>query len=340
LVLFFVAAGVHIGIGHVKRCTQLAIDLREQKVEVLLCLEADAKSIEITKKEKIKFSIIDENNNMFDIIRDHPDAKLIILDLIQVSKKDTLKFKELNPQLKILALDYFDMQDSNVNTIINLHNHNKEFSRPVDPSVKYLEGPAYGILRNEFNSFLINEHRLSKTALKNMLITFGGSDPRQHTLAIISQLDEILNKLPIRVTIIIGPNFVHKNDILKALKNVKSQCEVIQDPSDMSNLMKNADICICGSGTTILELSALGTPALVVPQSNEELEFSRRFESAGFASIIGTPESIDKEKLITILKNYYDHPDQLAAAGSIGYKLCDGKGKERIINEITTLIKD
>src|SRR6185295_14039687 len=95
----------------------------------------------------------------------------------------------------------------------------------------------------------------------------------------------------------------------------------------------------CGSGTTILELAALGTPALIAPQSAEELGFATYFETAGFAYIIGTPDDINELRLRSTLLNYYNHPSQLTAASAVGPVLCDGKGKEKIVHEILMLSK-
>ncbi len=338
MVLFFVASGVQIGIGHVKRCTQLALELIKQHQKVVLCLHNDPKSIEIIQKAAVPFAVIPEGEAMRDELKKHKPVQLIVLDLLNISKHDTRQLKEQAPEVPVLALDYFDMEDSNVNTIINLHNHNKQFKRPTDTAVKYLEGPAYGILRNEFQ--LLLKDNTTKKTLKNILVTFGGSDPRLHTLAIIPVLQDISKTIRLGVTVVIGPNFIHEGKIIELLKRGPSEYIRVHDPANMSQLMHTADLCICGSGTTILELSALGTPALIVPQSKEELGFSQFFETAGFATIVGTPEGIDEVKLKTALFNYYDHPSLLEAASIKGPKLCDGKGKERIVDEIKLLLKN
>ena len=337
MVLFFVASGVQIGIGHVKRCVQLAIDLREQDKEVLFCLEHDFESIEIIKKCNLNVSILNETNSILNVLEDNPNIRVVLLDVLNITEKDTRKIKESNSNVKILALDYFDMLDSNVDTIINLYNHNKKYSKPVNPDVKYLEGPKYGVLRNEFQPLLL-KRSFSKRELRKILITFGGSDPKKYTLSILPVLDEIFNNLSINLSIVIGPNFVHASQISEVVKDLKSVYELIHNPSDMAKLMVDTDLCICGSGTTILELSALGVPAIVIPQSLEELRFSSLFETAGFATIVGTPGSIDRVKLKYSLMDYYTNPEKLVTMGLAGIQLCDGKGKDRIAREVLTLL--
>jgi UDP-2,4-diacetamido-2,4,6-trideoxy-beta-L-altropyranose hydrolase len=338
LILFFISSGVHIGIGHVKRSVQLALELMQQHQQVSFCLKNDPKSIEIIIKNAIEFSIISEQESFPDLISNHRDVQLVVLDLLDISGRDTQKIKDRFPHILLLALDYFDMEDSNVSTIINLINHNKTRKRPLDPAVRYLEGPAYGILRTEFQ-VILTKGLTPKKNLRNILVTFGGSDPRLHTLSIIQLLQPIVKAMNTTVTVIIGPNFVHQTQVIELLKPLE-QFSYIVDPPAMATLMSAADLCICGSGTTILELSALGTPALIVPQSKEELNFSTYFETAGCAHMIGTPEGVDSLKLKNIILSYYDNPLLLTAMSLIGPKICDGKGKERVVEEILNLQKN
>ncbi len=336
MVVFFISSGIKIGIGHVKRCTQLALCLIKRGQEVLLCLENDFESLEIVKRNNLNTHILAENYIISEVVKRFPASKVIVTDLINLSSKETQKVKEYNSEIGILALDYFDMNDTNVDTIINLHNHNKEFSRPVDLSVKYFEGPMYGILRTEFDVFL-NGKKADKNSLEKILITFGGSDPQRHTLSVLPLLDTIVSNFGIKLILVVGPNFIHKNEVLASVKEMKSIVEVVENPPSIASYMKMVDLCICGSGTTVIELAALGTPVILIPQSLEELEFARRFESEGFAIIAGSPDSIDKIILEESVKYYHTHPEKLAIIGAIGQSLSDGKGRDRIVGEIFNL---
>lgn len=340
MVLFLISSGLKIGIGHVKRCVQLACDLRDRHMEAVLCLENDPASIAIISNSNLGYIVLNEKKKIATVLAGRPEIRLVVMDMLDVSKKDTDGIKKIRPGLPILALDYFDMRDPNVNTVINLFNHNKTEARPLSKAVKYMEGPAYGILRTEFAPLIAAQKKKEKAQLQNILVTFGGSDPQQHTLAIIPVLEKILSGWDVMLTFVIGPNFVHGKQISDALEHTTLKYAVVNNPPGMAQLMSDADLCICGSGTTILELAALGTPALVLPQSPEELSFSRVFELAGFAVIAGTPGTIDTEKLKQALNRFYNAPQTLAAAGIAGRQLCDGKGKERIVNEMIMLLKN
>jgi spore coat polysaccharide biosynthesis predicted glycosyltransferase SpsG len=114
--------------------------------------------------------------------------------------------------------------------------------------------------------------------------------------------------------------------------------EIFKSPDDMASLMFTADICICGSGTTILELATIATPAVIIPQSDEELKFSSLFAEAGFAVAAGTPDGLDSEALEIALLELLNTPETIPGRGSKGRQLCDGLGADRIVDEIMALL--
>lgn len=339
LILFLVSSGMTTGIGHIRRSAQLATELKNRKHEVLFCIKHQFGSIEAFKKYKLKSFIFSRYEQLPELLSLYPQTKLIVSDLEDITSEYTKKITEFYPVTKLLALDYFDMEDEHVHAIINLCNHNILFARPVSEKVIYLEGPLFGILRPEFKTFLRKRKKKTKRSLKNLLVSFGGSDPRRHTLSVIPVLDDLLSDHKCSVTIVIGPNFIHKTLVLEAVKKSKFNIFTVEDPANIAKLMNKADLCICGSGSTILELAALGTPAMIVPQSPAENNFSKVFEGAGFARIVGSPDGINIDKLREAFI-HFKNPKTLEQASWIGPQLCDGEGDERIINEINLLLNN
>ena len=338
MIIFFISSGVDIGIGHVRRCAQLANELIAKNLEILFCLNHDPRSLEIIDPYNFKTEIISDEDGILGILKQNHDVSVLIYDLLKVKREDNQYIKTHYPHIKILALDYFDMNDPNVDTIINLYNHNITLAQPLSTAVRYLEGPKYGILRDEFKAVLKNKNSGRKVSLRKLLITFGGSDPQMNTLFVLPVINELKFAKELDVTVIIGPNFAHANQVPILVETLSLNIKIISSPTNMASLMNNIDLCICGSGTTILELAALGIPAIVLPQSVEEYHFSKSLESAGFAKVIGRLNSLDRSYLADILNNYYTKPDKLARAGAIGPELCDGLGDQRIVDEVVALL--
>ena len=337
MILFLASSGTFTGIGHIRRSAQLATELKNRNHEVLFCLKHEFGSIESFKNYQLNCFIISRTDQIQEVLKLYPQINLIVSDLHDLQREDTEKITSGHSKVKILALDYFDMEDNHVHTIVNLYNHNVQHARPVSEKVKYLEGPSYGVLRPEFKALVQKRKSKSKRSVKRLLVSFGGSDPRQHSLSIIAVLGKAVHNKIYSVTIVIGPDFIHKAKVLDSVAKSKLPISTMENPTNIARLMYKADLCISGSGTTILELAALGTPAIVIPQSPAEANFAAVFEKAGFARIAGSPEAIDIGKFQEALV-YFDNPQTLERASALGRELCDGKGEERIIHEINLLL--
>lgn len=338
MTLFVVSAGYQIGIGHVRRCVQIAIGLQEIGIKTLFFLPYEQNSFEFIKKANIPYQLQTPEIEIEQILTKFKGIEVVVLDLLNANRFYTKRIKEISSVVRIVGLDYFDMYDNLINLIINLYNHNTELKRPITKTVKYCDGPSWGIIRNEFLEYLPIAKSYS-IRLKRILVTFGGADPKNHTLSIISLLSELTISLDVEVTIIIGPNFYHETQVRELLGEKMTSAKVYKNPENIASLMFNTDICICGSGTTILELATIGTPAIVIPQSKEELDFASVFENSGFAVIAGTPECVDLHKVENYILHLYQQPSKIRAIGELGRNLCDGKGTKKIINEIKHLMK-
>lgn len=338
MVIFFVSSGSKIGIGHVRRCTQIALNLGRKNIDFLFCLNYDVGSLELIKPYGFNIRIISEEFGVRDIIKENPKVKVVIYDLLNINKEDNLFLKQNYPGIRILALDYFDMTDSQVDTIINLYNHSRTFSKPVSSDVKYLEGPKFGILRDEFKQFINRPIFLKNASLRRILITFGGSDPQFNTLFVLPILNNLEFADKLEVGVVLGPNFSHADQILELINNMTLKVEPVRNPSDMAALMSKADLCLCGSGTTILELAALGVPGIVLPQSEEEFNFAKSLEAAGFAQVVGYQKSRDASYLEQTIRDFYENPKKLKEIGERGRELCNGLGDQAIVEEIIELM--
>ena len=135
---------------------------------------------------------------------------------------------------------------------------------PLDEHIKtkYYCGPKYLFLRDEFDIF--REKKDLKPKIEDILLIFGGSDPSNLTTKV---LEKLTNNL--RINIVLGPEFKHFDDVNRILemddnKNVKIHYE----PDNIAELMYNADLTITSPGLSMFESVYMGTPVIVIPQSN------------------------------------------------------------------------
>ena len=317
-----------------RRCVQIATGLRGRGIESLFYLPNEPNSITFIKNAGVPYQLATPEYGIEQLLSSLNNTRVVVLDLLHADKEYTGRIRKTLAAIKILGLDYFDMHDDQIDVIINLYNHSPDAEKPFNSNVKYKEGPEWGIIRNDFLKYTGLEKSYDEP-VKKVLVTFGGADPRKHTLAVITVLAELV----LEITIIIGPNFHHEEDIRKLVKQIIPLAKIYKNPADLALLMFESGVCICGSGTTILESAAMGTPTIIIPQSTEELGFASVFENAGFAMIAGTPTNIDNGKIRDFFFQLNSQTGMARKIGMTGRGLCDGKGAEKIIREITYLLE-
>lgn len=113
-----------------------------------------------------------------------------------------------------------------------------------------------------------------KEYVKNVLITFGGADPRNYTDRILEIITASQEKYEsFHFTVILGCAKQNVEGILEY--NKYPNIEVLFDISNMPEIMSKCDIAVTSRGRTGYELAILGIPSIAIAQNERE-------ESHGF----------------------------------------------------------
>lgn len=251
------------------------------------------------------------------------EIDVLVIDELEDNAALCRTIKRVFPAVKIVCLDYSRYGVKEIDGIINLFNHNRAVKRPQAVfHGKYLEGLAYALIRDEFERFY-SRRRKAAADVKNILVTFGGSDPRGNTLKVLRLLKAV--RFAGHADVILGPFFQGKSAVEQFIRRNHLNCRIHSDIRNIAGMMFKADIAFCGSGTTILELCSLGTPAFIAPQTQKESGFSKMFHGHGAACAINNFAKQRKD----IVKIIADRPLREKMSRN-ARKLVDGKGKQRI----------
>ena len=295
------------------------------------CIELIKNKFPIFYSEDTKL----ENENISKII-ESKDIKILIIDQSQ-ENLDLCKYikNKFNLKIFIVALDYFNYNNSFIDIFINLFNHNSKIEKPENYIKNYYEGLEYAIVRKAFN-YNIKKKKQIKDKAKKILIAFGGSDPKNHTLEVLKILK--LLKDDFSVDIIIGPSFENKIDIIQFVNKLNGDYKVHQEVPDIQKYIFDADLGFVGAGTTCMEFCALGTPVIVFPQNQLEKKFSIYLENMDLVELIDEGKNIlQKSKQIHQLINNKKKRTYMSVKQK---NLIDGNGIQRIRNIILTNLKN
>lgn len=344
-IAFRVDGGKSIGLGHIMRCLTLANEFRKKDMKVYFLSKYDEgiKKVEENELDVIKLYCDDINDNNYfnygdikkldeealEIIKilKEKDIDTLILDSYNISEDYLLKLKE---NLKILAyIDDVNLIVYPIDILINGNifatdmNYKKYFYDEV-----MLLGSKYNLIRAEFKDL---PKRILKKEVKNIMITTGGSDPKNITCKIINKLlkDDYFKKISFNV--IVGSGFTNKEDIYLLSKRNKN-INIHENPTKISDIMLNSDIAISSGGSTLYELCSCGTPTLAFIYADNQVPLVEKLDSNGYIKSIGWYNG--EFNLLESLKNLINNFSKRLDMSSRGQDLVDGRGSERVVNAI------
>ena len=321
-IIFIVDGGFKIGLGHVYQALTLAKMLNDfAKIKFLTKsdeivankireagfdaykLSGDSEILEILKKEKPNIVIIDKidvPSELAKAIKKVDNIKLVIFTNLTSANKysDIAVTADIGSNFKSIRL--FD-----------------DATRTL-----YFYGPKYWILRKEFHIYN-KRNKMETKNIDNILLIFGGSDPKNLTTLVTKELLKYQREFKIEV--IIGASFGHEDSLNQVIKEYKTDNKMVNLNKDITNvaeLMFKADVVICSPGLSAFEALYVGTPILVIPQ--DELQ---RKTYQGFFELIG-PE--DANNILEIIENRgFTYPNQ---ENIIDMEIA--RGTEELIKEI------
>ena len=298
-IIFRVIAHSKVGMGHLHRSIAVAHEISDHEI-YFLCDQESKEAVFKFAGDRYWVESIPKSKILNRIAQIKPD--LVINDILDTKSSYIKKLKEKN----IRVLNFEDLgtgaMESDV-TINDLYENNSEYGGNI------LWGSNWFILRDEFYTA---KHK-GGFGIKNILITFGGTDPRGLTKI---TLDLIINKFISndsisKINIVIGPGNLHHSEIEELSLKFSNKIKVFKNIDFISKIMEECDIAICSNGRTVYELAQIGIPGIVISQHAREQSHQFASNSKGFTYIGSLDNKAIENKIENELnklisdKNYY-----------------------------------
>lgn len=328
-VLLKVEGGSEIGMGHVERSIALANQL-EANGRGPIAFWANEAPSPVRRLRASRFPLLGTGEDGFlEVLRER-EPEGILFD--QSSPLDDLprRVRLRRHDVWLGALDCFEMEIEGLDLVVNLFNHGSPPDHPIDPDVRYLEGTEYALLREDFRAH--RSERVHEGPVDSVIVTFGGSDPNDLSRKVLSALpaDTLANAT---VDLIAGPCF-DTGSVSAVTDGSSVDVDVHEDPENLEQLMASADLALAGAGTTALELAYLGTPTLVVAQTDEELAFANHLADRGIVELVGFGRKVSNSDIREKFNELAENADRRQTLSGAAQAAVDGRGCERIAEEI------
>jgi UDP-2,4-diacetamido-2,4,6-trideoxy-beta-L-altropyranose hydrolase len=191
-----------------------------------------------------------------------------------------------------------------------------------------LFGSPYVLLRREFLTQPRREGPAPEAA-RRVLVTLGGADPDNVTLKVIEALHDS-RIVGLEARIIVGPSNPRFSELEAAASSSGGAIRVLQNVTNMPELMAWCDMAVTAGGSTVWELAYMAVPSMILIVADNQASFSHALAQAGAALLLGESRSVGRETLAReIAALAADRPLRESLSGNLA-ALVDGRGAERV----------
>jgi spore coat polysaccharide biosynthesis predicted glycosyltransferase SpsG/CMP-N-acetylneuraminic acid synthetase len=265
-ILFVVAGYPEIGLGHVRNVMTIADDLVRHRVRFLVTSPSELAEKEL-RSHHFEVHRQADADLAGEILSLKPDV--VINDRLDTGATEIRRLRDAG----VLVVNIEDLGDGarEADLVINAIYPEKE------PLPNHFFGPRFFCMRHEF---LVTKPRPVSRSVRQVLVTFGGVDPSNLTLRVVSAIHEECTRRGIELHVIAGRGY----DSFPTLRSYET-IRLHRAVADMAERIRAADLVFTSAGRTIFEVAALGTPAIVLAQNERELTHLFASPENGFLTL-------------------------------------------------------
>jgi UDP-2,4-diacetamido-2,4,6-trideoxy-beta-L-altropyranose hydrolase len=274
-----------------------------------------------------RLSIDDDRKKTIEVIKELGQVDLLLVDSYAL---DHVWEKRLGVAVKkIMVIDDLANRKHHCDFLLDQNFFFEpllRYKNKVPSYCKLLLGPKFALLREEFsNSRKVMKPRIGK--LNNILVTMGGSDPNSLAMKVVKILLEYKKSTikPFNIRVILGPS--DKNAGKMGSYFNEYDIDIIQSSSKISEHFLWADLCIGTSGSTNWERCALGLPAIVIMDGDNEREIAENLHVLGVVKACQNDDNLQQS--ITVFLNGLCE-NTLVGMSKKAMKLVDCCGSQKV----------
>jgi len=323
------------GFGNFKRCLSIAESLKEKSYNITFFINKNNSAINELKKRNLnyflidsKMSLIQEVDFIYKIMLKN-NSNYLIIDMREYGEKYSKKISYFD--VTTILIDDAWCKSVYSDIIINGTMIKKYYEYKIkNKNAKIFTGPKYNIIQTEFRKQRKKLSDIHEKTTYDITISMGGSDPHNISKKVLSAIYKIPN---IRICLILGPFYNISNlDFFKILSSIK----IIKNSKNIWKIFQNSDLVISSGGTSLFELSVIGTPTIVITSSHHQIPYAKIFSSRGSVLYLGYWSQIKQSQIKASIQNILKNTELRKQMHSAS-KILDGKGLERVIKILEKL---
>lgn len=238
-------------------------------------------------------------------------------------------FGLLHPSKLVLLSDEVEP----VHVPIDLFVSSLLLSIPKNDNIKKsLCGLEYHFIKKE----IINYQKASlEEEPKKVLLTMGGSDNKELTVALMSMLFSSLKYC--NFTVLLGTCNQRIGFTEKRILGISDDIEINRNASKVEHQYNSFGFALCKGGVTSYELMYLGVPLLLISTSEIQKEMLTFLNRQGGVVYAGHWDEISEENINICIKEIFSNFEKRKSLSNRAKQIIDGKGIVRIVDAIEAL---
>jgi spore coat polysaccharide biosynthesis predicted glycosyltransferase SpsG/CMP-N-acetylneuraminic acid synthetase len=322
-VVFVVLGYPAVGLGHVYRASLIAHEMLDHEV-VFLCPHGSDLAAQRLATES--FAVHRQNTPDLAecVLRLAPD--LVINDILNTDRAYVERLKQAGAH--VVNFEDVGVGAASADLVVN-----DVFTEPSS-APNHLSGPEYFCIRDEFLQGATSTHRDQP---REVLITFGGTDPTNQTMR-IGRL--VLQHAPenIRVSFVVGPGYGHVTSLERLLADLRpGRAELANGTKRMSEYMARADIAFSSAGRTVFELAAMRVPSIILAQHEREETHTFASRANGFV-YLGRTDLVGDEQIVDAFRTLMRSADERRWLRDRMSQWDFHHGRHRVMSAISALL--
>jgi len=169
-----------------------------------------------------------------------------------------------------------------------------------------------------------------------LLVTMGGSDPNRLALRVMDSLRAFRSDVPIRV--VLGFSCRFAEEVQSKNRELGNRFTIIEQATNIEELMSDTGLAITALGTTIYELAYLGVPTIVMSNYREDAIDERELEKLGCVVPLGFHANLSDADIRDSIDALWRNGEKRASMSKKGLEVIDGQGAKRIAEKAKGLI--
>ena len=324
--VFHIIGYKEVGLGHIYRSLSLAKELDEFDIS-FACAEESSEMAELLIRNSYDLFVFQADTIFKDIAKLYPD--IVINDVLYTEEKHIRKLKERN----IKIINFEDLGTGSIFTDLTI---NELYENPEKYEGNILWGHKYFFLREEF---LEKKPNQITDKIRNVLITYGGTDSNNLTKYTFDNIYEYCYEKDIFIYIVSGPGYQHYSELEEHLRG-KSNVRLTHATGVISEIMQKVQIALTSNGRTVFELAHMNIPSIVISQHRREAEHKFSSDCNGMINIGVFDQNRTKPLLISEFKKMVEENSHYKKLYNRTAKLNFSRNKIKVIELIRSVINE